>query len=330
MKAFEYAAPSTEAEAIELMTERAGTVEILAGGTDLVGLMKQMLVNPDRVVNLMEIRSLREIEPTPSGGVSIGAAVSLEQILDSHYLDPYASLKQAINNISSMQLRCQGTLGGELCQRPQCWFFRGGHGLLGDDGRAVAQGDNRYHAVFANAGPAKFVNNSRLAPALIVRDARLRIVGPSPDAEQWVDLADFYRIPRHGEQRENVLRAGQFVSHIELPDPGSFQCATYEVRQGAGPEYPLTAAAARLNVQSGVVRDAKIVLGHVAPTPWRSEDAEHELIGKPLTAETIEAAGLAAIRLATPLSRNEYKVTLAQVSVERAVRMAAGLPPGGF
>lgn len=195
---------------------------------------------------------------------------------------------------------------------------------------AVAQGDNRYHAVFANAGPAKFVNNSRLAPALIVRDARLRIVGPSPDAEQWVDLADFYRIPRHGEQRENVLRAGQFVSHIELPDPGSFQCATYEVRQGAGPEYPLTAAAARLNVQSGVVRDAKIVLGHVAPTPWRSEDAEHELIGKPLTAETIEAAGLAAIRLATPLSRNEYKVTLAQVSVERAVRMAAGLPPGGF
>lgn len=330
MKAFEYAAARTEAEAIELLQGNKGSTEILAGGTDLVGLMKQMVVTPDRVVNIMEIPSLQSIDLQPDGSLKIGAAVSLEELLDSPYLDPYASVKQAIDNIASMQLRCQGTIGGEICQRPQCWFFRGGRGLLAEQGQAVLSGDNRYHAIFANAGPAKFVNNSRTAPALMAWNAMVRVIGPDPEEESLVPLADFYRIPRHDGQRETMLRPGQLVSHILLPSPGDRTSATYEVRHGAGPDYPLTAAAATLQIESGIVRDAQIVLGHVAPVPYRSAEAEQAMVGHPITASTVERAGKAAVTNATPLWNNEYKVTLARVSVERALLAAAGLPTGGF
>ena len=140
---------------------------------------------------------------------------------------------QAIDNIASMQLSCQGTIGGEICQRPQCWFFRGGRGLLAEQGQAVLSGDNRYHAIFANAGPAKFVNNSRTAPALMAWNAMVRVIGPDVEEESLVPLADFYRIPRHDGQRETMLRPGQLISHILLPPAGDRTSATYEVRHGA-------------------------------------------------------------------------------------------------
>lgn len=328
MKNFEYAAPRTEAEVLGLLSAAPGEVEILAGGTDLIGLMKKMVVTPDRVVNIMEVPTLKTIDELPDGGVSIGAAVTLDVILEHPYLDVYPSIKQAIHGINSLQLQCQGTLGGEVCQRPQCWFYRNGMGLVRAD---VANGANRLHAIFGNGGPAKFVNNSRIAPALIALDARLRVLGPSEKDERLISVEEFFRTPKRDEDSILALGPKQLVTHVILPPIQGRTCATYEVRHGEGPDYPLAAASAALTLDSfGTVRTAKVVLGHVAPTPWVSEEAARSIVGKRINHELAEAAGLAAIARATPLSENEYKVQLAKVAVKRAILLAAGLETGGF
>lgn len=330
MKNFEYAYPRTEAEAIRLLSPRSGRTEILAGGTDLVGLMKKMVVTPDRVVNIADVESFRQIEPEADGGLRIGTAVRLDDFLDSRLTDRYPAVKQAIQGISSIQLQAQGTIGGELCRRPTCWYFRAGHGLLADGGRKVVEGDNRLHAILGNQGPAKFVNASRLAPALISLGAHVRIIGPGQDDEQLLPLAELYRTPVRDDQRENVLLAGQLITHVILPPDEGRLSAAYEVRQGEGPDQPLAAAAATFEVLGGIVQQACVVLGQVAPVPWRSAEAEAAMIGKPISESTAEHAAVEALAGATPLKDNEYKVHLAQVAVKRAILRAAGLDTGGF
>lgn len=329
MKPFSYAAPRFEGDVVELLGARWGTSEILAGGTDLVGLLKKMIVTPERVINVMEVASMRGIE-VDSFGAKVGAATNLDDVLADPDLDAYPALKQAIQGINSIQLQAQSTVGGELCQRPRCWFFRNGHGLLARHGELATAGDNRYHAIFDNAGPAKFVSPSRLAPALIALDARLRIVGPASEDETLLPVEFFYRTPTSEQQREYVLEPNQLVTHVLLPESAGVSSATYEVRHGAGPDAPLAAAAVRLNLVDGIVQDAKIVLGHVAPTPRVASAAAEALLGRGVTRETARQAAAVAVADATPLTHNGYKVQLARVSVERAILKAAGQPVGGF
>lgn len=327
MKNFAYASPRTEAEVVALLSPEPGRTEVLAGGTDLVGLMRKMIVTPDLVVNILEVPSLKGIESTVDGGVRIGAATTLDDVLDSPHLAPYAAVTQAIRGISSPQLQCQGTLGGELCQRPQCWFFRNGRGLM--DADAVVDGDNRFHAIFGNSGPAKFVSSSRLGPALIALGAQVRVVGPGEE-EQLLPVETFFRTPRHADQRETVLAPNQLLTHVILPPSDGVQSATYEARQGVGPEYPLAAAAAAVRVSLGAIREARIVLGQVAPQPWVADEAAQAIVGRPLDEATAAFAGEVAVSRATPLRDNEYKVQLARVAVKRALLLAAGLETGGF
>ena len=276
-----------------LLSAEPGNTEILAGGTDLVGLMKKMIVTPERVVNIMEVPSLKTIEELPDGGISIGAAVTLDDLLVHPYLDLYPAIKQAIRGINSMQLQAQGTLGGEVCQRPQCWFYRNGSDLLSGE---VESGANRYHAILGNSGPAKFVNSSRIAPALISLDARLRVLGPADDEEVFVPVAEFFRTPRHEGQREHVLAPNQFVSHVVLPPIAGRTCAAYEVRMGEGPDYPLAAASATMRLDAfGIVQEAKVVMGQVAPTPWVSPEASEVITGHQVDQDLAERAGRAAV-----------------------------------
>jgi len=327
MKDFAYAAPRSEEEVLDLLSSRWGQSELLAGGTDLLPLMKKFVVSPERVVNLKNVPSLRGIE-RDSQFVTLGATTTLEEILDSSDLPEFPSLNMVIRHLS-MQLQSVGTLGGELCQRPSCWYFRNGQGLLANAGRLVEQGANERHAILGNTGPAKFVSASRLAPALIVLAAEVRVLGPSAREEQWLPLERLYRIPRAEGQREHVLQPNQFVTHVRIPLAGRVNGA-YEVRHGEGPAYPLAAAAAALRIEDGLVREARICLGHVAPMPWFVPDAGRVLLGSPVTPELAAAAGEAAVAGAQPLSENEYKVQLARVSVKRAVLAAAGLETGGW
>lgn len=330
MKNFEYASPTTEAELLAVLRDWPGETELIAGGTDLVGLLEKMVVTPRRVVNLLEVPSLREIELLDGGMLSVGATVTLDVLLVHPYLNPYPAIRQAIEGIASLQLQCQGTLGGELLQRPQCWFFRDGRGLLAGGGRLVEQGDNRFHAILGNEGPAKFVSASRLAPALIALGATARVIGPDADDEAFLPVEQLYRVPRHEGERENSLASGQVLTHLILPPAEGLANATYEVRHGEGPDYPLAAASAALRIEGGIVREAKVVLGQVAPVPWISHEAAMLLVGRPVTCELAEAAGAAAVAQARPLSNNGYKVQLAKVAAKRAILKAAGLETGGF
>lgn len=329
MKAFEYAAPTHAEGVLELLSDEADGSVILAGGTDLIPLMARLIVTPKRVVNIKQVAGLRGIE-ADSLGVTIGAVTTLDELLEAPELDDFPSIQHAIRGINSATLQAQGTIGGELFQRPQCWYFRDRKGLLAESGRLVEQGDNRYHAIFGNAGPAKFVSPSRIAPALIALGAQARIVGPGPEDEAIVPVETLFRAPRDARQREHILAPNQLLTHILLPAADGVANATYEVRQSAGPDFPLVGAAAALRIAGGVVREAHIVLGQVAPTPWVSYPAAQAMLGQPVNLQTATAAGEAAVAAATPLSENGYKVQLASVAVRRAILLAAGLDTGGF
>ena len=323
MTNFEYACPETEQEALEFLSEHRGETAVLAAGTDLVALLKSRVVKPRRVVDITRIESLRGIEPN-GDGVLIGALTTLEDIHDSPLLADYPCLKDVVEGIRAIQVQQNGTLGGDLCHLPNCWYFRNGYGLLArEDGRSLAdEGDNRYHAVFGNSGPAKFVSASRFAPGLVAWDALVRIVGPGPKDETWLPLEELYVAPKTERQGITALQPGQLITHVQLPLAEQRLSATYEVLEMQGLDWPLAAAACTLEFDVGVVRRAKVVLGHVAPTPWVSDLAASALIGQPVTPETADLAGQAAVSEATPLWNNEYKVQLAKTSVKRALLRA--------
>ena len=337
MKSFEYARPTTEAEAVEFLGETGIQTAILAGGTDLTSLMRAELVSPSRVVDLKQIPSLQQVTRL-EGGVQIGALVTLADLVKNPLLDSYRSLFDVVDGVRSIQVQGSGTIGGDLCHLPNCWYFRNGYGLLGhENGVSLPEtGDNRYHAIFGNEGTAKFVNASRFAPALMTWGAKVRIVGPSNktnsrdrssgssvDAE-WIPLEYFYVTPKTDRQGNTILKSGQFVSHIWLPDANQISSATYEVLQMEGLDWPLAAASVCLNVEAGNVRDASIVMGHVAPIPWVADDASRWLIGQQLNDETAGSAGDVAVMSAKPLSMNEYKVQIARTAVKRALLKATG------
>ncbi len=323
MTNFEYASPQSETEAVEMLTEYRGETAVLAAGTDLVALLKRHVVQPRRVVDITQIESLRGIQPT-SEGVMIGALTTLEEIEDSAALAEYPCLTDVVDGVRAIQIQQNGTLGGDLCHLPNCWYFRNGYGLLArENGRSLAEeGDNRYHAIFGNQGPAKFVSASRFAPPLVAWDAKLRVIGPGPDDEAWLPLEEFYVAPKTDRQGATVLKRGQLVTHVSLPPAQSVLSAAYEVLELEGLDWPLAAAACTLEQDRGLVRRAKIVLGHVAPTPWVSHLAASALIGQAVTPETADLAGAAAVSEATPLWNNEYKVQLAKTSVKRALLRA--------
>jgi xanthine dehydrogenase YagS FAD-binding subunit len=330
MNNFDYAQPRNIAELLELLSSDRSEVELLAGGTDLVSLLKKMIITPQRVVNVSDVEELQGIEFDGAGQIHIGAAVALSDVLESPLTEPLDALRQAIRDTASIQFQSQSTLGGELCRRPRCWYFRDGHGLLANNGKIVVEGDNRYHAILGNSGPAKFVNASRLAPALIALGAEALIVGPKATDERRIPLENLYQTPRREGQRENILKPNQVIAKIIVPVRSNVTSASYEVHHGQGAEAPLAAAAVAVSFSGNRVRDAKVVLGQVAPTPWVSREAAREIVSQPITDYTAEAAGQAAVAAAAALSHNEYKVQLAKVAVKRALLQAASVPKGEF
>jgi xanthine dehydrogenase YagS FAD-binding subunit len=312
-----------------MLSDGPGITAVLAGGTDLMSLLKSEVVGPQRLVDITGVDTLKSIEPTIDGGVQIGALATLENLVDSALLADYPAISDVVRGIKAIQVQQNGTMGGDLCCLPNCWYFRQGFGLLGrQKGVSLPEhGDNRYHAVFGNQGPAKFVSASRLAPALIAWGAEVRVAGPRTTDERWLPLIDFYISPKTDAQGVTVLKPGQLLTHVRLPAAARRLSATYEVLELNSLDWPQAACAATLDVDAnGVVRAAAIVLGHVAPTPWYSAPAVSALIGQPLSEAAAEYAARAAVSEASPLSGNEYKVDQARAAVKRAILRAAGAP----
>lgn len=323
MQPFEYASPKTLKEALALLGGNWSDAAVLAGGTDLISLMKEEVLSPRRVVNIKEIAELKGISKT-AAGIRIGALATVDEVLSSPLVRAsFPSLTEAARGVASMQIRNMGTFGGDLCQRPRCWYFRAGFGLIArHDGKdLVAEGDNRYHAIFGS-GPARFVSASSFGPALVALGAKIRIASPSGTRE--VDAEKFFVSPASNDAREVDLKPNEILTEVTVPTSGA-KNATYEVRQKDALDWPLAAASVALTMKGSTVASARIVLGHVAPTPWVSAEAAKAVEGKAVTAETAEAAGKAAVAAAKPLSMNAYKVQIAAAAVKRALMAAAGV-----
>ncbi len=323
MQAFEYANPSNVREAVGMLGQHWGEVDVLAGGTDLISLMKEHIATPQRVVNVKNIKELGGIHKQGSG-LRIGATVTfdeLERNVDVRRM--YPALAQAARGVSSPQIRNMGTVAGDICQRPRCWYFRNGFGLLGQDkdGKSlIPEGENKFHAILGNGGPAYFVSASSLGPALVALGAKIRIVSSSGTRD--VEAAKFFVTPQNAQSREVALLPNELITEILLPASDSHS-ATYEVRQKEALDWPLAAASVVLNMTGDTVSSARIVLGHVAPTPWVAAEGERTAAGKAMSEAVAGEIAKAALEGATPLSQNRYKVQLARVAVKRALLQAA-------
>ncbi|MBV9181955.1 MAG: FAD binding domain-containing protein [Acidobacteria bacterium] len=327
MNGFEYMSPTSVKQAIALLAPAWGESEIIAGGTDLLGRIKDYVSTPKRVVNIKNIAGLQSLNKE-AGGLRIGALVTLDRIVESTEVrQEFPALARTVAEAASPQIRNMATIGGNLCQRPRCWYFRNGMGLMakGPEGKSlVVEGDNRFHAILGNEGPAYFVTPSTIAPMLIAYNSRIRIVGP--DGAREIELQKFFRIPQSDDEREHDLRPNEIVTDILIPPAKQVRAANYEVRQKTAFDWPLATASVVLEMGENRVQKARVILGAVSPTPWLSEEAAQAVVGKSIDQQTANAAGAAAVAKARPLSQNAYKIKLAAVAVKRALLLATDQP----
>jgi xanthine dehydrogenase YagS FAD-binding subunit len=323
MNSFAYAAPKTVPEAVALLGNEWGRTEVMAGGTDLVTCLKQAITSPERVVSLKHIKELKGIR-SKSGQLMVGSTTTLAELIENADVKKnFPALVTAAQGVGSAQLLHAGTVGGDLCQRPRCWYFRNGFGLLARDGDTslAREGDNRYHAVFGNDGPALFVSPSSLGPALVALGAEMTIAGAGGKTRR-VAAAEFFRAPKSDKERETALQPNEILTEISIPMKG-LKNATYEVRHRHGLDWPYATASVAFAWKGGSASDAQVVLGHVAPLPWRSPGAGASLNNAAVNEGVAVRCGEAAAQGATPLSGNAYKVQMVKVAVKRAVLAAA-------
>jgi len=322
MKAFDYAAPTSVEEAVGLL--RTPNSVALSGGTDLLGRMKDYVTNPDRVVYLKDIKSLSGISGDPkSGGLTLGAGTKLTDIVNHQGIrEAYPALWQATVEIGSVQIRNMATVGGNLLQRPRCWYYRAGFGLLGmQDGKSLVRaGDNRFHSIFMTDGDALFVCPSSLAVALSALEAQATICGPKGD--RTVKVEELYQVPKGQDDSELTLQPGEVLAKVIIP-AAKGKNASYEARQKQAQDWPIVLASVNLAMDGDTVSSARVLVYGVAPIPWRSASAEKAITGKKLTIESAGTAGEAAVQGAAPLSMNGYKVPLTKAVVKRALMRAA-------
>ncbi len=331
---FEWQDPKSLAEALAALApepgESAGAALLKAGGVDVIDRLKEGLDSPKRLVNLRNIPGLDRVEASPDGGLVIGPLVTLARLdADSSVRDRYAALADAAGHAATPNVRQAATIGGNILQRPRCWYFRNAdfHCLKKGGGRCYAQeGENDYHAVFGNRVCA-IVHPSAVATALSAIGAQLEVA--SAKKQRSIAIDDFFVRPDVDIQREHVLAPDEILIGIHLPAPSpGMRTAYLKLGEKESFDWPIAEAAVRLDFEPGaarVVKSARIVLGAAAPIPWRASKAEGWLVGKPITEATARQAASAAIEGATPLAQNAYKLPLLETVVRRALLAAKGV-----
>jgi xanthine dehydrogenase YagS FAD-binding subunit len=324
VKPFAYVNAAGEKEAIAALSPERGRILPLAGGMDLIALMKDYIAQPDRLVNVKNLD--RQIVRTPNGGLRVGAAVTLEQLAThADAMKLFPALTQAAEEVGTPQIRHVGTVGGNLNQRPRCWYFRNEDFPCLKKGGSqcfAVEGENQYHAIFGG-GPCHIVHPSSLAVPAIALGASFRLAGPAGERE--VAAADYYQMPDRNLFGETVLAPNELLTHVIIPAPDGAKNATYEVRFKQSHDWPLAMASVALSLDGTTIRSARVVMGAVAPVPWRSTAAEAALSGTRVSEEAAMAAADAAVAAATPMTNNAYKVQIARTAVKRAILKAAGM-----
>ena len=335
MKAFEWASPTTVNEAVRLLQPAPAPADPddaprpIAGGQDLLTTMKDYLTRPARVVNLKAIRGLDRIEGDARRGLKIGALVTLTQ-LEEHALvrRDFPALSEAAHSVATPQIRNLGTVGGNLCQRPRCWYYRLEEAVCLKKGGSecfAATGENKYNAILGG-GPSYIVHPSDLAPVLMALGASVAVTGA--DGSRTIALEKFFTLPSEGSiRRENVLKNDEIITEISVPATAFAARSTYlKFKERDSLDFALAAVAAAVELNADkTVKQARIVLGGVAPVPWRAPQAESFLIGKRLDEATLAETARRALDGAKPLAKNAYKIPLTQALVRRALAKAGGM-----
>jgi xanthine dehydrogenase YagS FAD-binding subunit len=321
MKYFKHSNASSVDEAISRLKEHKGKAVLIAGGTDLLGVLKTEILPdyPEALINLKTIPGLDYINEDDEG-VRIGATTRLAMIEQSTIInDKYSLLARSAESVGSPEIREMGTIGGNLCQDNRCWYYRYPHTLGGRilcirKGKGpchAIKGDNRYHAFFGGKG-CFAVCPSDIAIALTALDANITIAGP--DGERMIPITDLYGTMGHKLEPDEILTGIQIP---KVPDGNAQTFIKFRLRESV--DFAVVSVASVISVVEGVCRDARIVLGGAAPIPWRSTDAEDVIRGKPLNAQAAEDAADAAVRDAKPLSKNAYKVEITRALVKRTL-----------
>jgi xanthine dehydrogenase YagS FAD-binding subunit len=297
-----------------------GQSALMASGIDLLDLMKERVESPATVISIGRLKDQRYIREE-NDGIHVGCLTTLADIARNELLKTkYAVLHQAAAEAATPQIRERATVGGNLCQRPRCWYFRNKEFIClkkGGDTCFAVDGENRYHAIFGG-GPSYIVHPSNIAPAIVALDGTI-VVRSADGKSQRVKAADFFVLPEKSLESENILKPGQIISEVTLPEPPS-QSATVELREKQSFDWPVAmACVARFN------GGWRVCLGAVAPIPWLSKPAMVALGSKKITPQLAAAASEAAVRDALPMTENEYKVQLTKVATKRALLIAAGL-----
>jgi xanthine dehydrogenase YagS FAD-binding subunit len=325
MKPFNYVNPANEKEAIAALSPEYEKTLPIGGGQDLLARMKDYITQPERLVN---VKNLDATVTRVNGGLRIGSAMRMVDVAEHSEIGRmYPAVAAAAIEVGTPQIRNQGTVGGNINQRPRCWYFRNEEFVCykkGGNRCFSPSGENQFHAILGG-GPTYIVHPSSLAVPFVAYDATFRLLGPR--GERLVKAADYFTMPtRENVERENVLEPNELLTHVILPAPGNVKTGHYEVRYKAAHDWPIAFATVILAMSGSTVQNARVVMGAVAPVPWRSKEAEAALAGKGVTPDTAVAAAEAALAKAEPLSQNAYKVQVAKTAVERAILKAAGLP----
>ncbi len=318
-------------EASALLKKHGAKAAPLAGGGDLLYLMKDYVEGPKLklptvLVNLESIPGISTIKYEAGKGLVMGAMVLIADIeADKTIKGKYPVISQAASEVASPQLRNMGTLGGNLCQKPRCWYYRHEDILCLKKGGAqcwAVDGDNRYYHAILEGGPCFIVSPSDMAPALIAANATVHLVGgKTPRA---MPLEKFFVTTKENLYQENVLAAGELVAELRVPEPKPGTKSAYvKARIRGSWDFALASAAVSLRAPNGVVQEARVCLGGVSPRPYRAEKAEKALLGKRLEEGTAKAAAEAALADAEPMSMNAYKVDLAKAVLKRAIIQSA-------
>jgi xanthine dehydrogenase YagS FAD-binding subunit len=323
MKTFANKNAQSIEQAVSLMQQarKDGQVSAVAGGgSDLLGMVKEYLVKPDMLVSLKTVKGHDQVAAAAGGDVDIGGLITLDN-LRSHSLirAKYAVLAEAAEVVATPQIRNVGTLAGNVCQRPWCWYFRNGFPCLknGGDQCFSITGDNRFHAIFGG-GPSFIVHPSDTAPALVALDAKFRVIGPA--GERMVPASEFFILPQQDAKKENVLADDEILAGVQLPAAHAGRRSTYnKVLDREAWTHAVVSVAVVLDMEKDFCQRARIVLGGVAPIPWRLQKVEALLTGQRITPELAAKAGEAAIEGAQKLSKNAYKLPMTKALVRRTV-----------
>jgi len=320
MKQFALYNPTTLTEAAELLGADPPRTRLLAGGMDLLGRLKTRVDTPERVVNLKSIAGLDAIRETPEG-LSLGPLVKLTDLAESPVVQKnYRALAQAAESVGSVQIRNSGTVGGNLCQHPRCWYYRHPDFPCLQKGGPICYaqgGENRYHAILGG-GPCFFAHPSDLAPALIALDASARIVALK--GERTVALEKLYRLPMEQLGVGLALEPGEILAEIRVPAPKAGSRSTYlKFKERPSFDFSLVGVAASLVLDGGKTGAARLALSGVAPVPWRAVEAEKALVGSALDETTARKVADVVVEGSVPLLHNRYKVSLTRTMVRRAL-----------